>query len=290
MNNRKVNRSRRMLWVVGAVILVLVALPMAMRSRSEQPNYEHYVVSTDSIVRTVSGVGRVTPLHKETMLASSGTQISRVFYGVGEEVKKGDVLVRTASGAEIKAPFAGEVSAVYVKENEWINPGGRLVEVTDYKNLEISAQVDELDVAKIAVGQEARIDINALTDEILVGPITAISREGVFSGGITTFAVKVAIADSSNLRLGMSAEIKVEIARADNVLVVPIEAVLYEENTPYVLVLRDNKSYERQNISVGMSNGEVVEVSSGLSAGATVAYVNPVSAQQSFGPGFGGPR
>ncbi|MBT9152916.1 MAG: hypothetical protein DDT35_01143 [Firmicutes bacterium] len=148
-----------------------------------------------------------------------------------------------------------------------MNPGARLIEITDYTNLEISAQVDELDIAKISVGQRARIDIIALTDEDLVGTITSISREGVFSGGITTFAVKVSVPDAATLLIGMSAEIRIDVARADNVLVIPIEAVQYEGDAPYVLVTTDNRTYERVSIITGMSDGDLVEVKSKTSTG-----------------------
>ncbi|MBT9136808.1 MAG: hypothetical protein DDT34_01894 [Firmicutes bacterium] len=147
-----------------------------------------------------------------------------------------------------------------------MNPGARLIEITDYTNLEISAQVDELDIAKISVGQRARIDIIALTDEDLVGTITSISREGVFSGGITT-SVKVSVPDAATLLIGMSAEIRIDVARADNVLVIPIEAVQYEGDAPYVLVTTDNRAYERVSITTGMSDGDLVEVKSKTSAG-----------------------
>jgi len=291
VNERKSKASRRALWyLIVAGVLVVLGLSITFASGPAATSYEYYEVAQNTVVRTVSGTGRVSPLHRETLFATSGTQISRVFVSVGDEVKSGAILLRTAAGTDVKAPFAGTVSAIFAQANEWVSPGARLVEVTDYRNLEIAAQVDELDVAKITVGQSARIDIIALTDEDLVGTITSIARDGVLSGGITTFAVRVAVPDATNLRLGMSAEIRIEVARAENVLVVPIEAVQYDGDAPYVLVTADRRTYERAAITTGMSDGAFVEVKAGLTLGQTVAYVRPATEQQDFGPGFGGPR
>ena len=198
----------------------------------------------------------------------------------------------SASGSEIKAPFDGEVTQVYVKVNEWVNPSARLIEVTDYVNLEVTAQVDELDVAKISTGQTARIDINALDDEELSGPITSIAKEGVFSGGITTFAIKVAIpSNDSGLLVGMSAEVKAEVARAEDVVVVPVQAVQYSDNQPYVLVKSASTTLEQVNVELGLSDGQLVEIVNGLTLGQTVSYAKPiVEEQRNFGPNIGGGR
>ncbi|MBS3984368.1 MAG: efflux RND transporter periplasmic adaptor subunit [Selenomonadales bacterium] len=291
MNGRKTGKSRRAVWyLVVAGLLLVLGISFALASGGEQISYEHFEVTHDSIVRTVSGAGRVVPLHRETLLAAGGTQVVRVLVSIGDIVRSGEVLMRTAAGVEVKAPFDGEVSALFVDVNEWVSPGARLIEVTDYQNLEISAQVDELDVAKLHVGQSAQIDIIAFTDEDIVGTITSIARQGVLSGGITTFAVKVSVPHARNILIGMSAEIRVEVARVDNVLVVPLEAVQYEGDSPYVLVTGDQRTYERVRITIGMSDGELVEVKSGLTLGQTVAYVRPIREQQNFGPGMGGQR
>jgi len=286
----KKNRSLTIVVVLG-ILLILLAVRISRVPGRVSVQYENYQVVQGTISKTVSGIGRVTTLYKETVFASSGGQITQVNAVIGDIVKKGDVLLKFTSGSEIKAPFDGEVTQVYVRVNEWVNPSARLAEVTDYINLEITAQVDELDVAKISKGQTARIDINALDDEELSGPITSIAKEGVFSGGITTFAIKVAIPDSSGLLVGMSAEIKAEVARAQDVIVVPVEAVQYSDNQPYVWVKSADATLEQVNVELGLSDGQLVEIKSGLTLGQTVSYEKPmVEEQRNFRPGLGGAR
>lgn len=287
---KKINRSLFIAVVLG-ILLLLIAVRLSRGPSRIGTQYEQYQVTQGTISKTVSGIGRVTTLQKEVVYASSGGQITQLNAPVGSVVKKGDVLLKYASGGEIKAPFDGEVTQVFVKANEWLNPSARLVEVTDYINLEITAQVDELDVTKISTGQLAQIDINALDAEELSGPITSIAREGIFSGGITTFAIKVAIPDSTGLLVGLSAEIKAEVARAQGVIVVPVEAVQYNGNQPYVLVGSANTDLEQITVELGLSDGQLVEVKNGLALGQNVFYPKPaVEEQLNFGPGLRGAR
>lgn len=285
--SKKKRSNLTMVFIVGALILVLLIAGRVVRARRAGTEYELYQVDTGTITRTVSGLGKVTALNKEIVFAPSGGQITSLNVALGDSVSKGDVLLRTAAGVEVKAPFDGEVTALFVKENEWINPGTRLAEVTDYHNLEVIAQVDELDIAKIAKGQAAAIDINALEDEELTGSITSIAREGVLQGGVTTFSVKVSIPDTTGLLLGMSAEIKVETQRAEGVIVVPMQAVLYENDQPYVLLQGERSSAVSQDVELGLNDGMYVEIKSGLSAGTTIMYEKKEDASQTrFGPGM----
>lgn len=283
--------KKRSKWpiILIAVVLVLTLLSVrAVRLRRATTVYELYQVNTGTIVRTVSGLGKVAVINKEIMFATAGGQISRLNVTVGDTVQQGTVLLRTAAGTEVKAPFDGEVTALFVKANEWVNPGARLVEVTDYNNLEITAQVDELDIAKITRGQSASIDINALESEDLTGTITSMAKEGVFSGGITTFGVKVSIPDATGLLVGMSAEVKVETNRAAEVLIVPIEAVLYDGEQPYVLLQGEKAKPQTTNVELGLSDGQFVEITSGLSVGQTIMYeMLEAEDENNFGPGPG---
>ena len=268
-----------MYFAVLALVLVLALGTLAVRARRarQAATYERHEVVSSTIVRTVSGTGRVVATEREILFAPSGGQIRELGATLGKAVSAGDTVLRTAQGVSVKAPFSGEVTAVFVKENEWINPGARLLEITNYASLEISANVDELDVARISVGKPALIYINALPDDIRQGSITAIAREGLLSGGIMTYAVRVSISEMSQLLIGMSAEVKVEVARVAGALTVPAKSIYYNDKEPYVLVRVSDHEQRRQSVELGLSDGIGVEVKQGLAAGDVVLIRNTSS-------------
>jgi HlyD family secretion protein len=269
-----------LIFAIVTLVLVLALGTLAIRVRRARlaVSYESHAVTLDTISRTVSGTGRVIATEREILFSPGGGQIVELNAEIGAPVAEGDLLVRTAQGGRVEAPFSGEVTALFVKENEWVNPGVRLLEITNYDSLEISANVDELDVAKISEGRTARIYINALPDDVRQGSITAIAREGVLSGGIMTYAVRVSISDMSRLLIGMSAEVKVEVERAENVLTVPVKSIYYRENSPYVLLRIAEGENREQQVELGLSDGVRVEVKIGLSAGDVVLIRNTAPA------------
>ena len=290
VNKKKRNRTPLILaLVVLALVLFSGALSIRARQARTLNQYEDYPVEQGVIAQSVSGAGRVIATNREVVFAGAGGQIRNILVRLGDSVQADEIIIRTAGASEIRAPFAGSISAIYVKENEWINPGARLVEIIDYDSLEISAIVDELDIARIYEGQRARIDINALTNTEIYGEITRIAQEGILSGGITTFAVSVSVPQTAGLLIGMSAEIRVETARVEDVLVVPVQAIYYNEN-PYVLLRIDERNMREQTVLLGISDGRHVEIREGVTLGDTVTYRSARDDQRDLRPPFGRTR
>lgn len=278
-----------MTYLVLAFSLLLVAGAFFVLSNArgaDNAEYEFHTVGRGVVARTVTGTGRVAPVDEELVFAPSGGQVVELAVALGDTVTKGETLLRMSDGKVITAPRQGEVTVLFVRHNEWVNPGARLVEITDFAKLEITAQVDELDIARLSQGQSAEVDIIALRDEEITGTITSIAREGVLAGGITTFAVKVSLPNPAGLLVGMSAEIRVETARSSDVLVVPIIAVFYEEEKPLVFWRNEQGQLERRPVVLGLSDGSQVEIKSGLAENDVVAYIKPAPPEN---PGLPGP-
>jgi len=288
-NGRLVKKKNKSLYLVVAVSLVLLTgafFALGGARSSDNAVYEFHTVDRGVVARTVTGTGRVAPVNEEVVLAPSGGQVVELAVDVGDTVAKGEVLLRMSGGNTITAPRPGEVTVLFARHNEWVNPGARLVEITDFAKLEITAQVDELDIAKLSVGQSVSVDIIALRDEDITGQITSIAREGVLAGGITTFAVKISLPNPAGLLVGMSAEIRAETARVSDVLVVPIMAVFYEAEQSLVLWQNEQGQLERRQVVLGLSDGSQVEITSGLAEHDVVAFIKPEPPES---PGLPGP-
>ena len=142
----------------------------------------------------------------------------------------------------------------------------------------MTMNIDELDIKKIAVGQEVSITADAMPDEEFVGKVTKINLAGTTVNGVTTYPVEVQIADIGGLLPGMNVSTEMVVNHVDDVIAVPSEAVIRGEK---VLVKTGKKSddksipkgYEYVTVDIGISDGIYVEVISGLNENEEIAYI-----------------
>ena len=139
---------------------------------------------------------------------------------------------------EYRAPVSGIVSRLNVKEGEIVvvgtmnNPGTVILTIADLSLMEVKAEVDETDVVQVAPGQKAKISVDALPDTSFAGTVASVGSSGRSSGRGTTdeavnFEVKVRF-DHADPRIkpGMTADVDIETQTHENVLTVPIQALV----------------------------------------------------------------
>jgi HlyD family secretion protein len=149
-----------------------------------------------------------------------------------------DVLSKTT----YRSPIDGKVVALNIEEGEIVvvgtmnNPGTEILTVADISRMLVKADVDETDVVDVRPGQKAKITVDALPDTSFEGVVTEVgnsaSRVTATSGaqGQTNFQVKVLFHDTvASVRPGMTADVEIEVKRADSALAVPIQAVVVRQ-------------------------------------------------------------
>lgn len=167
------------------------------------------------------------------------------------------------------AEINGEVSKIYVKENETLVMGSSIMDIMDFDNLEVNVKVDEYDLSSISVGQEVDIALEALGLN-LTGTINEIAREATVEMGVSYFLTTVGLPKDDALRVGLSAEVRVVSQSAENVITVPVAAVTFEEGIGYVQFYNDKKELERKTVVVGINDGKFIEISEGVEEGEIV--------------------
>ena len=165
----------------------------------------------------------------------------------------------------IRAPFSGVITAVNIEEGkEHASANSSVISLLDNSVFYADILVDELDMHLIQVGQEAVVQVDALGGRLLRGTVLQVGMIARTSGGITTVPVTVRIEDGpADLRVGYSASVIIEVERAENVLKVPVEAVVRQGNRSFVTVLRDGERVPVEVVT-GLSDGIEVEIVSGL--------------------------
>jgi len=150
--------------------------------------------------------------------------------------------------------------------------------VENMEGLKIKAQVEEMDILKLKLGQTVKIKGDAFPNITLTGSVTEISsraegNDAYSSSSVSKFPITVTVSElekshRETLRLGMSAEMEVVVYEDENALVVPFAAIAVEEEKRWVQVFdSQKKTAEKVEIETGATTLDSVEVLSGLKEG-----------------------
>ena len=113
---------------------------------------------------------------------------------------------------EVRAPFAGTVGAVSARAGELIAPGQPLVTLGDLTTLRVeTTDLDEIDAARVAVGQQASITFDALGEQVFTGRVTRISPMPEPGAGGVNYTVVLELELDPAIRWGMTAFVDIEV-------------------------------------------------------------------------------
>lgn len=163
--------------------------------------------------------------------------------------------------------------------------------VTPQDTMTLDITIDELDILALQPGQTAAVTIDALGGETVAAVITDISNTGVNSGGSSKFTVELTLEREGKMLSGMSASAVVTLQTADDVLSIPVAALVEEGTQTLVYTGCDEENgilTDPVAVTVGASDGENAEILDGLSAGTTYYYAYYDTLEISVTPDFGG--
>jgi len=209
---------------------------------------------------------------------------------VGADVERSrnklEIVDRVMQGFTIRAPSDGMV--IYVKEwNGKKKTAGSQISswdptvatLPDLSKMETITYVNEIDVRKIAVGHPVSITLDADPTKHLTGKVTAVANVGEQrpNADAKVFEVKVAVEQAdTTLRPGMTTATAVETYAVKNALFVPLEAVMPEDDVPYVFK-RNGSGLVRQEVETGAMNDDEVVIRRGLESGDEVVLSAPLN-------------
>ncbi|HEY1254042.1 MAG TPA: efflux RND transporter periplasmic adaptor subunit [Terracidiphilus sp.] len=141
----------------------------------------------------------------------------------------------------------------------------------DINEVYVQGKVDEADIAHVYMNQPARIKVESFRDRVFNGKVTKIAPLGVEKDNVTTFEVRVSIDNpGGELKANMTANAEIILDEHKNVLMVPESAVMYDNQKNASVEIPDKKQKEGKRkvaVMVGISNGSVTELLSGLKEG-----------------------
>ncbi len=141
----------------------------------------------------------------------------------------------------------------------------------DTSQVYVQGKVDEADIAHVYMNQPARIKVESFRDRVFNGKVTKIAPLGVEKDNVTTFEVRVSIDNAGGeLKANMTANAEILLDEHKGVLTVPENAVIYDGQKNASVEVPDKSKKEGKRkipVKVGLSNGSVTELVSGLKEG-----------------------
>lgn len=297
---KRMNRKKTL--IIAAILVVVVAIAIYFATKkSNDDEYKKVVVTQGMIKVTVLSTGTVQPENRLEIKPQVSGRVEKVLVKEGQYVKKGDTLALISSteraalmdaaraqGAEeekkweeyykpatIIAPINGTIILRSIEPGQTFTTADAVLVMSD--RLTVKAQVDETDIAKIHLKQEATLILDAYPNDPIPAHVDQIAYDAKTVNNVTTYIVDVLPDKTTKFMLsGMTANVTFSINKKENILLLPTEAIKNDGSSFYVLT-EDKTSGKvvEKKIETGVTDGKNIEIVSGLVNEETVLIAKP---------------
>lgn len=161
----------------------------------------------------------------------------------------------------LTSPISGVVEAVNVTENNFAASGTAAFVISNGSNKTVTFYVTDSVRQTLTPGQAVTVDYNGQTYE---GAITEIG--GVVDAQVGQFQVKAVIDGAQDLPDGLSVELTTTAHQANSAVLIPSDAMFFEDGISYVYVVQDGKAV-RTDVTIGLYTADQIAVTAGLNPG-----------------------
>lgn len=304
----KMRKKRWPLVLAAAVVVSVAGGVLAAPLFTPTVQYETYEVAKTEVVKTVSANGQLAEsqvlaygtAEQPILIASNGNSLAIAQFGaslevdsisvkLGEEVAKGDLLFTYLSpfGQEVEVEAISSGIVRSIDTSSGLRTSGSVVTIGSTKPV-VSVFVSEYDADLVQIDQTATIELDAI-NAVFEGTVETLGQVAQSVSGIKQYEVLLSVSSVPNgARFGMSATAEIVVQTKQNVLAVPLSALVGEDE-PQVDVLvtnGDSQSIERMTLELGLIGDSYAEVTQGVFAGDQVitGISGTIPAPINFGP------
>lgn len=282
----------RALLIPLAIFILPISL-LVYGGSSTVRGYREIRVENGTLTAHVLTTGRVQPENRIDIKAPIPGRVEQILVQEGDLITRGQILMWmnsaeraslldaavAKSGAEFRhwekkipltpiiAPVDGRVIQRNVQPGQLFTETEALFVIAD--RLIVEAPVDEVDLARLSVGQAAVTTLDSDPSREIRSHVTSISYDAREVNQVTMFMSKVALDDKSPIiRVGMTANVNFELESKHGVRILPTEALRSEGQDFYVLIPPEHGwDPEKLPVRIGISSGKEVEILEGPNAG-----------------------
>lgn len=169
---------------------------------------------------------------------------------------------------QIRAPWTGEVSRVFVTEGYFASPREDLVEMFDPESLVIRFAVSERDAMMVEVGMEITASLDAYSDRTFRATITRLYPE--LDRNTRTRTVEATLIGDVDTAPGMFARLIVPIETVKDAIIVPDAAIVVTPQQERIVFIVKNGKASRREVKTGIEHRHEVQITRGIAAGDSV--------------------
>ena len=273
-------KKKRILRRIITVLIVLVILGGAgiytwAKLKDEYTvTYDEYTAARGTISNSLSFSGSLALRDSQTSTASGNATVRNVYVANGDAVKKGDKLVRLSNGSTATADFDGRVNLVSVEVGDEVSSGDTLVQIADFEHMQVSFRIDEYDIGDVQVGDRCTVTATA-TEKVFESSVETINYISSSTGNVAYYTATAYVDVDGDVYPGMQVTVTIPQEEAADVVILKADALSFSfENQAFVYKMKEDETLEEVEVEVGVSNGNYVEIKSGLEEGENVYVVS----------------
>lgn len=201
---------------------------------------------------------------------ASAQDVARLQRAVDAAQQDLDAAQLALDATQLRAPFDGTVTTVNANVGELMGGYNAVIELADTTQLELLADIDEIDVGAVQEGQSVDMRFDAFPGETATGKLTRLFPAASTDRGATVYRAVIALdATPLKLRPGMGATVNIATVERKDVLRVPARAIK-SAGTQKVVVVEDGTGTRNVVVETGLSDGNETEIISGVKEGTVV--------------------
>lgn len=174
--------------------------------------------------------------------------------------------------ATLRAPFDGIVTSMEARVGEAVDTNAPIAALSSGSNFEIEAYIPEIEIAKVTVGNEATVTLDAYgPDVVFNATVSTIDLTDTIVSGVPTYKARLVLKENDpRIRSGMTANLTIRSAPTPHLLIIPARSLTIDAGKRVVRIpsKKSGDSFSFTPVSIGKYGSDgMVEVTSGLSAG-----------------------
>ncbi len=300
MSDTGKNRRRRAAWALVAIAVLALIIWGTTKGRNKSLVEARLPAATAGLATTgvdqgdvheyVSCTGSLMPIRMQVLASDASGRVTRVYIEEGTRVARGTVLCEVqrsstfdfsaqSEKAKLTAPFDGIVSSVAVQAGGYVGAGQPAITIMDTSSYFASAEIDEIDLARVEPGMAAVVSFDALPDVELSGKVESIGVAALPRAGMVVIPIRVSIDGSHDLlKPGLTTNVRIRSRSIPNVVRIPARSWIDMDGQPSAIRIVGGAP-ELIPVELGLSDGNHTHVLSGLSPGDEIVE-DAVAAQE----------
>lgn len=276
-------RNRKWLWLILGMVVILLVIWFGIRFWNRDiVSIKTAVVMKGPIEQVITASGVMdAPVYD--LGPKMGGKLITINVKEGQKVSGGQTLAEFDDTTRLVAPANGIVAKIDYDIGETVSPGMPAIVVVNYDKSWVDAQIDEIDIASVKIGDKVKVTSDVYPDKVYEGeiywiaPLAELRRVG---GRIKmdeesyVFPCKIKfLGKHDELKVNMSVNVDIATKKNDQALIVPREALVSRDDSSLVFKAINHRVYESK-ITIGIRSFSSVEALAGVAENDVLAITN----------------